>query len=131
MATQIIWDEDPVDVVKPPEPVAYDNYGDFASGKPPSTYKELLAMADINDLIYELNKRGMVVTARTGVYMPATVSTSPYAQTAALGGSVYTVPTTTSATTLLGLGALQGQATLTSGIYQQLLGAVDASKNKW
>jgi hypothetical protein len=126
MATQIIWDD--VDTEpQPPEP------------KPELPREALLARhleyVDINELIAELNRRGMVVTARTGVYMPATVSTSPYAQTTSVFDSVYTVPTTTSATTQLDFqhvtyGGLQ-QAALSGGIYQQSLGAVDAAKNKW
>jgi hypothetical protein len=123
MATQIIWDD--VDTEpQPPEP------------KPELPREALLARhleyVDINELIAELNRRGMVVTARTGVYMPATVSTSPYAQTTSVFDSVYTVPTTTSATTQLGMGSLAEPVKYGSpAFYEQLIGAVDAAKNKW
>ena len=136
MATQIIWDD--VDSeLQPPEP-AEELVPSPTSPTmlPPEVHRSMfLGTVDIHELIAELNRRGMVVTARTGVYMPATVSTSPYAQTTSVFDSVYTVPATTSATTqpaYQGLGGLGGQAAFTqSSMYQQLLGAVDAAKNKW
>jgi hypothetical protein len=135
MATQIIWDD--VDAEpQPPEP-AEELVPSPTSPTmlPPSVHRAMfLATVDINELIAELNKRGMVVTARTGVYMPATVSTSPYAQTTALGGTVYTVPTTTSATTQpayqhVAYGGLQ-QAALGGDMIHNLLGETIGGTHK-
>jgi hypothetical protein len=122
MATQIVWDEDiPLD----PEPLL-DNPVPPPTCSPRMPYpvtREMLEWADINDLIAELNKRGMVVTARTGVYMPATVSTSPYAQITSALGVTYTTPATTSATTPRGLGGLDNSSPfpLIQYQYQQML----------
>jgi hypothetical protein len=124
VATQIIWD----DVDTEPQP---------PETKPELSREALLARhleyVDSNELIAELNQRGMVVTARAGVYMPATVSTSPYAQTTSVFDSVYTVPTTTSATTQPALGTCGSIGTPLQ--YQQMLQAIGSAgnlaKNKW
>lgn len=125
MATQIIWDED---VPQPTSPEPAQELVPSPTSPTmlsPEAYRAMyLGTVDIHELIAELNRRGMVVSAKMGMYMPATVSTSPYAQTTTLGGSVYTVPTTTSATTQPAYYAGLQQAALSNGTYQQLLGAL-------
>lgn len=114
MATQIIWDEDTPTSPEPAEELVPSPTS--PTMVPLEVYRSMfLGTVDTHELIAELNKRGMMVTARTSGYM--------------------TIPTTTSATTQLDFqhvtyGGLQ-QAALSGGIYQQSLGAVDAAKNKW
>jgi hypothetical protein len=132
VATQIIWDEDTPTSPEPAEELVPSPTS--PTMLPPEVHRAMfLGTVDIHELIAELNKRGMVVTARTGVYMPATVSTSPYAQTTSVFDSVYTVPTTTSATTQPALGTCGSIGTPLQ--YQQMLQAIGSAgnlaKNKW
>ena len=113
MATQIVWDDDPP--VEPALPKSYptelDTLTNPALTKPyktPTTVKELLEWADINDLIAELNKRGMVVSAKpSSYYMPVTVTTPITVPTVTTSAGTFTVPATTSTYTYSSLGQAQ------------------------